>query len=204
MSTQTARPSAADSAKRRTQSLAGALTGVAIVVVLAVVFFVVKNDNSDKTPAAAQAPASAPAAEPAPADTPAGQETAGQPLAQPPAAAVPPELSKEPDVKAGQGAVSKLTVTPLIAGRGPAVQKGQTVTANYKVINYKTGQLIDSSWKTGQPFSTAIGVGQVIKGWDESIPGQKVGSRIQIDVPEALAYPGQGDLRFVVDILAAQ
>jgi peptidylprolyl isomerase len=78
------------------------------------------------------------------------------------------------------------------------------VTANYKVVNYKTGALIDSSWKSGQPFSTPIGVGQVIKGWDEGIPGQKVGSRIQIDVPEALAYPGQGDLRFVVDILAAQ
>ena len=67
--------------------------------------------------------------------------------------------------------------------------------------------MIDSSWSRRQatPFSLQIGTGQLIQGWDKGIPGQKVGSRIQLDVPAALAYgPEQGDLRFVVDILAAQ
>jgi peptidylprolyl isomerase len=108
-------------------------------------------------------------------------------------------------VAAGKGTLTKLVVTPIVAGKGPAVTKGQTVTANYKLISYKTGEVIDSSWTRGEPFSTQIGVGAVIQGWDQGVLGQKVGSRIQLDVPAALAYGAEkGDLRFVVDILAAQ
>ncbi len=200
MSTQTAPPSN-DAARRRTQSLAGALTGVAIVVVLAVVFIVVKNENSDKTPTAGAAPAAAPSA----------AQGADSAAAQPPAATgpaavdTPAALSKEPEVAKGKGTLTKLVVTPIVAGTGPAVQKGQTITANYKLISYKTGEVIDSSWSRGEAFSTQIGVGAVIQGWDEGILGQKVGSRFQLDVPAALAYGAQqGDLRFVVDILAAK
>ncbi|GIE97293.1 FKBP-type peptidyl-prolyl cis-trans isomerase [Paractinoplanes rishiriensis] len=201
MSTQTARPSTAESAKRRTQSLAGALTGVAIVVILAVVFFVVKNDNSDKTPTAGAAPGAAQSA-PAAASEP---SAAAPGPAQPGAVETPPALAKEPEVAAGKGTLTKLVVTPLVPGTGPEVKQGQTVTANYKLISYKTGELMDSSWGRGEPFSTQIGVGAVIKGWDQGIVGQKVGSRIQLDVPQDLAYgPERGDLRFVVDILAAQ
>ncbi|WP_433290690.1 FKBP-type peptidyl-prolyl cis-trans isomerase [Actinoplanes sp. CA-030573] len=200
MSTQTVRPSTGDAAKRRGQAVAGAAAGVAILVVLAVVFALVKHhDNSDKS-----APAAAPAAS-APAEAP---SEAAQPTAEAPAPAsvnTPAALAKEPDVKAGKGTLSKLVITPIVQGTGPAVQKGQTITANYKLVSYKTGEVIDSSWTRGQPFSTQIGVGAVIQGWDEGIPGQKVGSRLQLDVPAALAYGAQqGDLRFVVDILAAQ
>lgn len=198
MSTQTVRPSTGDAARRRGQALAGALAGVAIVVVLAVVFFVVKDDNSDKSPAAAapaaasEAPAqAAPSEAAAPAPSAAGVDT-------------PAALAKEPEVTAGKGTLSKVVTTVLVPGTGPAVKKGQTVTANYKLVSYKTGEVMDSSWSRGEPFSTQIGVGAVIQGWDEAIPGQKVGSRVQLDIPEALAYPGKGDLRFVVDILAAQ
>jgi peptidylprolyl isomerase len=202
MSTQT------ESAKRRGQAFAGGFAGLAIVVVLAVVFFVVKNsDDSDKTPAAASRPA---ASQPADAGQPteAGQPSApapadpGQPSA--PAVNIPPALSKEPDVKPGKGKLTKLVATVLVPGTGPAVQKGQTVIANYKLINYLTGETLDSSWSRKEPITTQVGVGAVIQGWDQGIPGQKVGSRVQLDVPEALAYPGKGDLRFVVDILAAQ
>jgi peptidylprolyl isomerase len=85
------------------------------------------------------------------------------------------------------------------------VKKGQTLTTNYVLATYKDGTVRDSSWSRGQHFRTPIGVGQVIPGWDNSIPGQRIGSRLQIDVPAALAYgPQQGDLRFVVDLLAAQ
>jgi peptidylprolyl isomerase len=201
MSTQTARPVPVDKAKRRTQSIAGALTGVAIVAVLAAVFFVVKNDDSDKTPAAAAPPAAQPSAA-APEPT-----AAAPPPAQPAPGAVdtPPALAKEPEVKPGQGALTKLVVTPIVPGPGPAVQKGQTVTANYKLVSFKTGEIMDSSWSRNEPFSTQIGVGAVIKGWDEGIVGLKVGGRYQLDVPAALAYgPERGDLRFVVDVLAAQ
>jgi peptidylprolyl isomerase len=199
MSTQTARPSTGESSKRRGQAIAGALSGAAIVVVLTAVFFVVKAHDSDKSAKSAAAPVAAPSA----AESAAPAETQAAPT--PAAVDTPAALAKEPDVKAGTGTLTKLVVTPIVAGRGPAVKKGQTVTANYKLVSYKTGQVIDSSWSRGEPFSTPIGVGQVIQGWDQGIVGQKVGSRIQLDVPAALAYGAQqGDLRFVVDILAAK
>ncbi|WP_433359618.1 FKBP-type peptidyl-prolyl cis-trans isomerase [Actinoplanes sp. CA-142083] len=201
MSTQTVRPNGGESAKSRAQAYAGAIAGVAVLVVLAIVFFAVRHDNSDKSPAAAPA-----------ATQPAGEQQAQPSEAAPQATApaqaqvnTPPALAKEPEVKAGTGTLTKVVVTPLVQGTGPVVQKGQTITANYKLVTYKTGEVKDSSWSRGEPFTTQIGVGAVIKGWDEGIPGQKVGSRIQLDVPAADAYgPSEGDLRFVVDILAAQ
>ena len=200
-------------AKRRGQAFAGGLAGLAIVIVLAVVFFAVRaNDNDDPQPAAAApataagqaAPTEAAPTEAAPTEA-APTEAAPTEPAQPSDVQTPPALSKEPDVAKGSGKLGKLAVKELVPGTGPVVRKGQTITANYKLVSYQTGQVIDSSWTRGQPFSTAIGTGAVIKGWDEGIPGQKVGSRIQLDVPAALAYgPQEGDLRFVVDILAAQ
>ena len=202
MSTETAQPISTDAAKRRGQAVAGAVAGVAVVGVLVAVFFGVRAGGPDDPVAAGAAAtpaASAPAAEPsAAAPTPAA----------PPAPAdvdIPPALAKQPVVKGGTGKVDKLKVTQLVAGTGPAVQAGQTITANYVLVGYQNGQVIDSSWSRGQLFSTPIGAGRVIQGWDQGIPGQKVGSRIQLDVPAALAYgPERGDLRFVVDILAAQ
>jgi peptidylprolyl isomerase len=133
------------------------------------------------------------------------QPDPAQPDPAQPQVAIPPALATPPVVKAGAGAVTKLKVTTLIPGDGPAVQKGQTITVNYALVDYKTGQPLDSSYEKGQPLTTPIGVGKLIPGFDQGVTGQKVGSRIQLDVPAALAYgPSQGDLRFVVDILAAQ
>ncbi|MEV4348870.1 FKBP-type peptidyl-prolyl cis-trans isomerase [Actinoplanes sp. NPDC049596] len=193
-------PVSTDARKRRGQAIGGAVAGVAVIAVLVAVFVTVRN-NDDGTPTAQ--PAAAPASAAAPAEVAPTQAAPSE--SAPAQVETPAALSKEPEVKGGQGKLSKLAVTALVPGTGPAVQKGQTITANYKLVSYQSGQVIDSSWSRGEPFSTAIGVGQVIKGWDEGIPGQKVGSRVQLDVPAALAYgEQQGDLRFVVDILAAQ
>ncbi|MBM2622676.1 FKBP-type peptidyl-prolyl cis-trans isomerase [Actinoplanes sp. LDG1-06] len=203
MSTETARPITGDTAKRRSQAIAGAVAGVAVIAVLVTVFVTVRGGDSGE-PAAAPAPVATSAQPEAVEPAPEAQPSEAVPGAPAPVQ-TPPELSKEPVVKGGTGTVTELKVTPLVAGRGPAVKAGQTVTANYVLVSYKTGQIIDSSWQRGEPFSTPIGAGRVIEGWDKGIPGQKVGSRIQIDVPAAMAYGAeQGDLRFVVDILAAQ
>ncbi|XVU22056.1 FKBP-type peptidyl-prolyl cis-trans isomerase [Actinoplanes sp. CA-054009] len=193
-----------DSKKRRSQAIGGAVAGVAVIAVLVAVFVTVRSGDSDDTTPAAAAPTSAAApAEAAPTEAVPTETAAPAPTAA--KVETPAALAKEPEVKAGKGKLSKLGITVLVPGTGPAVQKGQTITANYKLVSYTTGQVIDSSWSRGEPFSTPIGVGAVIKGWDEGIPGQKVGSRVQLDVPAALAYgEQQGDLRFVVDILAAQ
>ncbi|BCY07992.1 FKBP-type peptidyl-prolyl cis-trans isomerase [Actinoplanes sp. L3-i22] len=183
----------AAAAKRRSQAIMGGLAGALVFVVLVVVFVVVRAGGDDKPAATTNAAATTSAAAavpPAPAPASAG--------------AVPAELSKEPDVQAGTGGpLTKLVITELVKGTGPVVQAGQTVTFNYKLIPYKGGAVMDSSWSRGQPFTSQIGAGQLIQGWDQGIPGQKVGSRIQMDVPAALAYKDQ-DLRFVVDILDAK
>jgi peptidylprolyl isomerase len=205
MSTQ---PQSASDAKRRGQALAGALAGLVVVIVLFAVFFGVKAGGKDKpaaqSAAAASQPAEAPSADPAQSADPQAQPTE----AAPPQAAdvpIPAALSKQPTVKAGKGTLTKIKITPIVQGTGPVVKKGQTLTANYVLATYKDGTVRDSSWSRGQPYSTPIGVGKVIPGWDNSIPGQRIGSRLQIDVPAALAYgPQGGDLRFIVDLLAAK
>jgi peptidylprolyl isomerase len=113
-------------------------------------------------------------------------------------------LAVKPVVTAGNRRLNRLVITPIIAGTGAVVRSGQTVTVNYVLVGYATGKQIEASWDSGGPVPMVVGVGRLIKGWDEGLPGQKVGSRIRLDVPAALAYgPEKGDLRFVVDILSA-
>ncbi|WP_446218013.1 FKBP-type peptidyl-prolyl cis-trans isomerase [Micromonospora sp. IBHARD004] len=190
-------------AKRRRQSLLGALAGVAVVAVLIGVFVVVNGGDDDKQEAAG---------------TPSASATAPAPDATAPAAppqqlpeGVDPALATKPQVVPGKGELTKLTVTPLIKGKGPAVKAGQTITTNYVGVFYKDGKEFDASWNNGQPASFPIGVGQVIKGWDQGLVGVTVGSRVQLDIPADLAYGNDsaggrpaGPLRFVVDVLAAQ
>jgi peptidylprolyl isomerase len=98
---------------------------------------------------------------------------------------------------------------PLIKGSGPVVASGQTVKMQYVGATLADGKVFQSSW-TAQAFTTTIGTGQVIKGWDKGIVGQTVGSRVELVIPADQAYgdaptSGQpaGALVFVVDILDA-
>ncbi|MFC4020945.1 FKBP-type peptidyl-prolyl cis-trans isomerase [Micromonospora sp. GCM10011542] len=188
-------------AKRRRQAWAGGLAGLAVVAVLITVFVLV-GQGDDKPANQAGATPSASAAAP---------DAAGAPPAPQLPAGADPALASKPTVQAGKGELKKLTVTPLIKGTGPAVKKGQTITTNYVGVFYKDGKEFDASWKTGQPASFPIGVGQVIPGWDQGLVGVTVGSRVQLDIPAELAYGSDasggrpaGPLRFVVDVLAAQ
>jgi hypothetical protein len=167
-----------DQTARRGQAVAGVLTAAVVFAMLIAAFFLVRSGDDDAGNAA--------------------------PAARTASAAVDP-LTVEPEVAAGSGTLEKLTIKELIPGAGAAVKAGQTIKVNYKLVSYSTGEVIDSSWTGRAPFTTQIGTGQLIQGWDQGIPGQKVGSRIQLDVPADLAYgPEKGDLRFVVDILDAQ
>lgn len=123
---------------------------------------------------------------------------------------IPDALKDKPTVTKGTGDVTKLDVKTLIQGTGAAVQAGQTITVNYVGVLYKDGEEFDTSFGR-EPFSTVIGQGSVIPGWDQGLVGVKVGSRVQLDIPADLAYgetssdgSPAGDLRFVVDVLAAQ
>jgi peptidylprolyl isomerase len=106
-----------------------------------------------------------------------------------------------------------LQIKTLIKGAGSKIAKGQYLVVQYTGVNWRTKKPFDSSWTRSQPFLTAIGVGQLIKGWDSGLVGQTVGSRVLLVVPPALGYgkagsaqagiKGTDTLVFVVDILSA-
>jgi peptidylprolyl isomerase len=106
---------------------------------------------------------------------------------------------------------AQLQVQPLIVGKGAKVAKGQQITVHYTGVIWPGGKQFDSSWTTGKPASFAIGVGQVIAGWDDGLVGQPIGSQVLLVVPPDKGYgaQGKGDIKgtdtlvFVVDILDA-
>ncbi|OZV76500.1 peptidylprolyl isomerase [Micromonospora echinospora] len=183
-------------AKRRRQSMLGALAGLAVVGVIVGAFVVFGGDDEP----ADQAMTSSPSAS---ADAPGAAAPQLPPNTD-------PALGTKPVVAKGSGELTKLTVTPLVKGTGPATKAGQQLTVNYVGVFYASGEEFDASWKTGQPFTFQVGAGRVIPGWDQGLVGVNVGSRVQLDIPAELAYRDgsnggpAGPLRFVVDVLAAQ
>jgi peptidylprolyl isomerase len=120
-------------------------------------------------------------------------------------------LSKEPKVTVPTGpAPSKLETKELITGTGAEAKDGDTVTVNYVGVLYKGDKEFNASWETKEPFTFTLGKGQVIAGWDQGVPGMKVGGRRELIIPSALAYgakgsppkiPANAPLVFVVDLL---
>lgn len=76
-------------------------------------------------------------------------------------------------------------------GTGDTAKAGQTVSVHY--TGWLTnGKKFDSSVDRGQPFSFRLGVGQVIKGWDEGVQGMKVGGKRKLTIPSNLGYGARG------------
>ena len=110
------------------------------------------------------------------------------------------------DIPEGYTAPSELVVQTLIKGDGPVVEAGQAIQVQYAGWKLSDGSQFESSWESA-PFTTVIGSGAVIAGWDQGLVGQTVGSQVLLVIPTALAYGGTAseladeDLVFVVDIL---
>ncbi len=104
---------------------------------------------------------------------------------------------------------TSLGVYPIVEGPGPKVKTGDSVSVEYFGQIYPDGSVFNP-W-TGQPFTFTIGSGQVIKGWDQGLIGQRVGSRVALVVPPALGYgdkkqsgiPKNSTLIFTVQIVSA-
>jgi FKBP-type peptidyl-prolyl cis-trans isomerase len=83
-----------------------------------------------------------------------------------------------------------LQIEDQTVGAGKIAKSGDTVTVNY-LGTLENGTKFDSSYDRNQPFTTQIGVGQVIKGWDEGIVGMKVGGKRKLIIPSSLGYGSQ-------------
>ncbi|HSW47519.1 MAG TPA: FKBP-type peptidyl-prolyl cis-trans isomerase, partial [Candidatus Saccharimonadales bacterium] len=86
----------------------------------------------------------------------------------------------------------KLKIEDIQIGTGSAeVKSGDNISINY-TGTLTDGTKFDSSYDRGTPFETQIGVGQVIKGWDEGVIGMKVGGKRKLTIPPDLGYGAQG------------
>ena len=86
---------------------------------------------------------------------------------------------------------SGLVKEDLVIGRGATAEAGQDVLVHY--VGWLTnGQQFDSSRARRDPLDFALGAGDVIKGWDQGIPGMKVGGKRKLTIPADLAYGDQG------------
>lgn len=105
---------------------------------------------------------------------------------------------------------AKLQVIPVIEGEGDAIESGDAVTFDYLGQIYGTKTVFDESF-SGSPTTFQVGVGSLIKGWDEGLIGVKAGSRVIIVAPPEYGYGKAGNpqakikgtdtLVFVVDVL---
>lgn len=84
-----------------------------------------------------------------------------------------------------------LKIKDETVGSGAEVKSGDTVTVNY-LGTLESGTKFDSSYDRNTPFTTQIGVGQVIQGWDEGIVGMKIGGKRKLIIPPELGYGSQG------------
>ena len=123
---------------------------------------------------------------------------------------LPAALKTKPAVVPPSGpAPKKLVIKDLIKGTGPAATTSSTVTVQYVGVLYKNGKQFDASWNDGSGQPTALPLSGVIPGWQQGIPGMKVGGRRELIIPADLGYGAKGSppkippnspLVFVIDL----
>lgn len=111
----------------------------------------------------------------------------------------PLQLGKEamkPENKPSQ--LKSEIITPAKDQNAKSPQKGRPVTVHYtgwlQDLSKEDGKgkKFDSSIDRGTPFSFVIGVGQVIRGWDEGVINMKVGEKRRLIIPSELGYGSRG------------
>jgi peptidylprolyl isomerase len=143
------------------------------------------------------------------------EEPSGDPARAPSWAPELIEKDGEPtgfDFDGLDGPSDALRSDELVEGDGPKVEKGQTIVVNYLGQVFGGKKPFDDSFSR-EPTSFQIGVGAVVPGWDKTLVGTTVGSRVVMAIPPEDGYGNKGNpqagikgddtLYFVVDVLAA-
>ena len=84
-----------------------------------------------------------------------------------------------------------LVIEDLVVGTGPTAVIGDTVTVQY-IGTFTNGTKFDSSYDRGTAYEFQVGAGRVIAGWDQGVPGMKVGGKRRLTIPPDLAYGSRG------------
>ena len=120
-------------------------------------------------------------------------------------------MTTKPEIEFPDGPPpTELVITDLIVGDGDEASPGDTVDVHYVGIEYDTGEEFDSSWNRGESITCPLR--GLIAGWQEGIPGMRVGGRRQLVIPPELAYGPAGSghrlagktLIFVIDLLGVE
>jgi peptidylprolyl isomerase len=104
-------------------------------------------------------------------------------------------------------APTTLVTKDIIVGDGAEALPTSTMSVHYTLMTWSNGNLIESSWNSGNPATFPLA--NVIVGWQQGIPGMKVGGRRLLVIPPDLGYGAQGGgpigpnetLVFVVDAI---
>jgi peptidylprolyl isomerase len=105
---------------------------------------------------------------------------------------------------------TELVIRDIEIGTGAEAQPGSTVDVHYLGVDFESGEEFDSSWSRNQSIDFPLN--NLIKGWQQGIPGMKVGGRRELICPPNLAYgPAGGGHRlsgrtliFVIDLLGVK
>jgi peptidylprolyl isomerase len=115
------------------------------------------------------------------------------------ALAVAPAFAQDKDKDKKESKMTKtssgLEYEDVVVGTGATPKNGQTCVMHYTGWLWQNGQKgkkFDSSVDRGQPFEFQLGLGRVIKGWDEGVASMKVGGKRNLVIPPNLGYGTRG------------
>ena len=155
------------------------------------------SGDKPKTDEPATTPAAAPAAAPA-------QPAVADPATATFAPALGVDLSKMTHTANG------LYYHDLVVGKGARADSGTTVSVHYTGY-LADGTMFETSTK-GTPIEFPLGQGRVVQGWDQGLPGMKVGGKRQLVIPSSLGYgptgqgpiPGGAIMIFTVELIGVK
>jgi FKBP-type peptidyl-prolyl cis-trans isomerase len=118
----------------------------------------------------------------------------------------------EADVPTSDEPATRLLVDDLITGDGAELAEGDTAIVHLAAARADTGEVLQSTWTTGQPQPIVLADGQILPALVEKLPGMKVGGRRAVTIPTAafaangltdVGLPSDTDLVVIVDLLYA-